>query len=159
MSTRPRNEWSKVAPVVNSGGDGVGNFHPRVVSRPRVISRQTVIAVMIIGCAFLVGWLGSVIYVNKTWLLDLYIESNLVRYQAMTSQTEGQATYFVFHRNQTAMQSITAQEQDIISLEDTRYDNLVKMSFVSSKSDAVDRVRQHEDVYLMANSSLPLICH
>jgi hypothetical protein len=114
---------------------------------------------LVLSTVFLLGWLGAKLIVHWPTLVDLYVESNLARYHAMTSQSPGPAVYYVLHNNREQLQAIVAAEPEALSVESTGYGNLLKVTMTSERAGAIQRLRDSDAVYLIMNGSLPLFCH
>lgn len=143
------------APSSWSGEQDVNRSAPPL-SFGRASTGRLIIVVLL---CFLLGLVASLILNNWRNLLDLYVEANLVRYEAMTSELSGPTDYWVFHSDIDAVRRVVQTEDAITKLEPTSLDTLVVLSFTSARDPAVSRLREHPAITAIMSTSIPLFCH
>lgn len=125
---------------------------------PAKVANHPPIIVLSAVC-FVIGIATALIANNWRSMLDLYVEANLVRYEAMTSELTGPADYWVFHSDIAAVREFANAESSITKIESTTLDTLAVLSFTSARDPAVARLRTHPSVSAIMSTSIPLFCH
>lgn len=107
---------------------------------------------------FLVGWLGTFGWQKRVLISELFYQSSLARYGAATGET-GPATFYVFHDDFSALETIAQSNEEILGIELTEFSGVAAMAFVSLDTSAVSTIRDHHSVKNMVQKNIPMLCH
>jgi len=114
--------------------------------------------VLLCTVIFAVTWLGSLGWLNRGLIVDLFQQSSLARYQ-VANGTVGPATFYVFHNDFKTLETISQNTDTILGIELTEYKDVAAMAFASLDVDAVSMIREHPAVRNMLQKDIPMICH
>lgn len=114
--------------------------------------------ILLCAVVFAVTWLAAWGWLNRGLITDLFYQSSLARYQVASGEA-GPATFFVFHNDFKALETISQKEESILGIELTEYKGVAAMAFTSIDVASVDLIRQHPAVRNMLQKDIPMMCH
>jgi len=153
QSRNPPNSASDISPGMSNTPDQ--SAHEVTAPKP---ATPWISYALIGAVCFVLAWLGSFAWHQRTLIAELFYQSSLVRYGVASGET-GPATYYVFHNNFKALEEISQSNDGILGIELTEFSGVAAMAFLSSENDAVSLIRGHEDVKNMVQKNIPMLCH
>lgn len=107
---------------------------------------------------FILGWLGTFGWQQRVLISELFYQSSLARHGVMSGET-GPATFYVFHDDFAALETIAQSTDEILGIELTEFSGVAAMAFSSQDIGAVSVVRNHRSVKNMVQKNIPMLCH